>query len=185
MNRAPSRRYRASVAGSSPSSWEGVWAKSFLSQYQHGFVWSRFAEVTEGLEFSLFSFIYWSRLVLFKRFSGNVRILWEREAAKLDRDTHVKQSQSLKQSRIRDGTWFWIEISHWNNITDWQLKAQAYFQSQFKTCVHTVLCRIITDLSIHGFWYPQRSWNQSRTDIKGQISFVKSKVICDFWPQEG
>lgn len=62
MKRAPSRRYRASVAGSSPSSCEGVCARSFLSQYQHGFVWSRFADVTEGLEFSLFSFIYWSIL---------------------------------------------------------------------------------------------------------------------------
>lgn len=58
MNLAPSLRYRASVAGSSPSSCEGVCAKSFLSQYQHGFVWSRFAKFTEGLEFSLFSFIY-------------------------------------------------------------------------------------------------------------------------------
>lgn len=43
MNRAPSRRYRASVAGSSPSDWDGVWAKSFLSQYQHGLMWSRVA----------------------------------------------------------------------------------------------------------------------------------------------
>lgn len=58
MNLAPSLRYRASVAGSSPSSCDGVCAKSFLSQYQHGFVWSRFAKFTEGLEFSLFSFIY-------------------------------------------------------------------------------------------------------------------------------
>lgn len=43
MKRAPSLRYRASVAGSSPSDWDGVWAKSFLSQYQHGLTWSRVA----------------------------------------------------------------------------------------------------------------------------------------------
>lgn len=41
MNLAPSLRYRASVAGSRPSDWDGVCAKSFLSQYQHGLMWSR------------------------------------------------------------------------------------------------------------------------------------------------
>lgn len=40
MNRAPSLRYRASVPGSRPSDWDGVWAKSFLSQYQQGLMWS-------------------------------------------------------------------------------------------------------------------------------------------------
>ena len=58
MKRAPSLRYRASVAGSRPSDWEGVWAKSFLSQYQHGLMWSRKAW-PDRVEFSLFSFIWW------------------------------------------------------------------------------------------------------------------------------
>lgn len=60
MKRAPSRLYRASVAGSRPSDWDGVWARSFLSQYQHGFVWSRFvAKLPKvALEFSLPSFIW-------------------------------------------------------------------------------------------------------------------------------
>ena len=58
MKRAPSLRYRASVPGSRPSDWEGVWAKSFLSQYQHGLMWSRIPW-PDIEKFSLDSFIGW------------------------------------------------------------------------------------------------------------------------------
>lgn len=56
MNRAPSLRYRASVPGSRPSDWDGVWAKSFLSQYQQGLMWSMIPWLDIN-RFSLESFI--------------------------------------------------------------------------------------------------------------------------------
>lgn len=74
MNWIPSWQYQFSVAGWSPSSWAGVRAKSFLNPSTSMVLCVQVCWRYWRAESSLFSFIYLSRHVFFKRFSENVRI---------------------------------------------------------------------------------------------------------------